>query len=153
MATGVARPRGDGSGNREREGLAREEPDHQGEQGYPDHRRDKHRRDPVRDAGDGGLGGRGVGDHADDLAEGGVLPNPGGTGLEIAGLVDGGGGEGVSRGLVHRDTLPGEGGLVHGALPFQHHAVHGDALPRADHEEISGLDPLDLHLNLFPVLP
>ncbi len=43
--------------------------------------------DLVRDFGNGRLGRGGVADHFDDLAERGVLPHAGGSGLEIARLV------------------------------------------------------------------
>ena len=130
---------------------AQKQPHQGGHNGDADHPRNKHPGDPVRDFGNGSLGGGGIGDHFDDLRQGGILPHPAGFTAQEAGLVDGGGGNGAARGLVHGDALPGQGCLIHRAGAFQHHAVHRNALPRPDHEYITLADLPDGHRHFLPL--
>ena len=130
---------GDGPGQGVAHGLACQHPDDEGDGGNADHRRNEHAGDLVRNLGDGGLGGRRVGDHFDDLAESGVLAHAGGLAADEARLVHRGGGDRISRRLVYGDALAGERGLVDGSFALQHHAVHGNALARAHHEHVAPL--------------
>ena len=99
-------------------------------------RRNKHAGDLVGNFRNGGLGGRRIGDHFDDLGKGGVLPYPAGPAAQEAGLIGGGSRNAVAHRLVHRDAFAGEGGFIDGAAALQNNAVHGDALPGADHKDI-----------------
>ena len=124
----------------------------------PGHRRnadDRGHKDPghlVGGAGQGRLGGGGIRHQADDLAQSGILPHPGGPAGQRAVLVDGGGADGAARGLVHRHALAGEGGFVDAGLPFQHGAVHRDAFPGTHQEDVP--HPHLFHRNgQFPFLP
>ena len=130
---------------------AQKQPHQGGHQGDAHHPGDKHPGDPVRNFGNGGLGGRCIRDHFDDLRQGGVLPHPAGFTAQEAGLVDGGGGNGAARGLVHGNALPGQGGLIHRTGTLQHHAVYGNALPRPDHEYIALADLSDGHRHFLPL--
>ena len=67
-------------------------------------------------------------------------------------LIQGGGGNACPHGLVHRNALPRQSRFVHGALPLQHHAVHGDALPGSDHKAVAlfHLGGGDGHLHAIP---
>ena len=127
---------GDAPGQGEARALPQQQPHGGGNDGDRDDRRDEYPRYLVGHLGDGGLGGGGVADHADDLGEGGVLSHAGGLTFEKTGLVQGGGRDGVPRRLVHRDALAGEGGLVHRAGSLQHHAVYRDGLSGADHKDV-----------------
>ena len=132
--------------------VAQQQPHRRGHGGDGDHRRDEHAGDLIGDLGDGGLGGGGVADHADDLGQHRVLAHPGSPAAEIAGLVHRGGGHAVAGGLVHGDALAGQGGLIDGAGALQHHAVHRDALPGPDGELVPLLHLLHRHLHL-PAVP
>ena len=142
---------GDAPGQGEGQGFTGDEPAGGNDQGNQDHRGNEDAGHPVRDAGDGGLGGRGVGNHADNLGKGGVFPHPGGPAGQEAGAVEGGGGNRVPLRLVHGDAFPGEGGLIHGAGALRHHAVHGNALPGTHHEQVPGNHFLHRHGNLLPL--
>ena len=131
--------------------VAQQQPHRRGHRGDGDHRRNEHAGYLIGDLGNGGLGGGGVADHADDLGQGGILAHPGGPAAEIAGLVHRGGGHSVAGSLVHRDALAGEGGLINGAVSLQHHAVHRDALPRPDGELVPLLHLLHRHLCFLAV--
>ena len=132
------------------EALTQKQPHGGGNDGDGDDRGHEHPGHLVGELGDGGLGGRRIPHHLNDLGQGGVLPHPQGPAAEIAGLVDGGGGHLVPGGLIRRDALAGEGRLVHRAGPLFHHAVHWDALPRLHHEQVSGLHLLHRDGDLLP---
>ena len=156
---------GDGRGEPQRAGTADDEHGNAAREGEADalteqqphggrHRRDgndgrhEYAGDPVRDLCDGGLGRGGVADHLNDLRKRGVLADARGAAAQEAGLVDRRGGDRVARGLVHRQALARQRRLVDGACAVKHHAVHGDALARADHEDVVPLHLLDGDLKL-----
>ena len=130
---------------------AQQQPHRRGHQGDGDHRRDEHAGDLVRHLGDGGLGGGSVADHADDLAEGGVLPYPQGLTADVARLVHGGGGDPVPCRFIHGDALAGEGGLIHAALALQNDPVHRDALPGPDSKNVTLFQFFNRDLPLLPI--
>ena len=132
--------------------LAQQKPDHGGDDGNGNDRRHEHTGNLIGDLGNGGLGSGRVGDHPDDLGQGGVLPHPGSPAAQEAGLVHRSGGDTVPRCLIHGDALAGEGRLVHGPGALQHHAVHRDVLPGADHKLVSLLDLLNGYGDLFAIL-
>ena len=68
---------------------------------------------------DGGLGGRRVADHADDLRKGRVLAHAGGPAAQKTGHIGRGSGNAVARPLVHGHALAGERRLIDGALALQ----------------------------------
>ena len=145
----------DQDGDAAREGvaevIAEEQPHYDGDYGDGDDGGDEDAGDLVGDLGDGRLGRGGVGDHLDDLAEGGVLADAGGLALDKAALVERGGADAVALGLVDRDALAGERALVDGAVAFKHYAVDGDVLARADNEDVALLHFLDAHGDLLAV--
>ena len=129
---------------------AQQQPDHKGRQGNGNDRRNEDARDLVGHLGNGGLGGGGVADHADDLGQGGILSHPGGPAGQEARLVEGRRRDRAARGLVHGNALAGEGSLVDGALALQDHAVHRDMLAGPDYKGIPGQHLTDGHLGLHP---
>ena len=75
-------------------------------------RRDKDARHPVRDLGNGSLGGRRVADHFYDLEKGGVLSYPGRLTADKARLVHRGRRYHISRAFIRRDALSGQGRFI-----------------------------------------
>ncbi len=147
IATGVARPRdgrgeaqgartaddhdGDGRGEGFVHVAARgDEPHDEGDGGDGEHDGNEHAGDLVGQACDGGLGGVGVLDQADDTREVGVGAHACGAEGKGAGAVDGGGAHGIADALLHRHGLAGQRALVHGRGALQYHAVDGDRLGR-----------------------
>ena len=116
-----------------------------------DHCRHKHTRNAVSNARDRRLGCRRIRDHADDLAESGILTDPGCTAADEAGSVHGGGTDSVAFCLVHRDAFACQGRFVDGAVSFQYHAVHRDALSRTHHEYVSRAHFVNGHFHLGAV--
>ena len=133
-------------------GLAHDHPDDEGDQCNGDDGGHEYAGNPVRNLGDGGLGGGSIGNHPDNLGQGGILAHAGGLAADEAGLVDGGGGDGIARSLIHGDGFAGERGFVHRRLTLQHHAVHGNALTRANHKDIALLHLRNGHRLLRAVL-
>ena len=127
----------DAPGQRIAELPAQQQPDKGGQHRNGDDRGHKKAGNGIGDLGNGGLGGGGIADHPDDLGQRGILAHTGGFALQETGLVGGGGADLVSRSLVHRDALAGQGTLVHGAGTFQHKAVHRDVLTGAHHKEVA----------------
>ena len=125
--------------------------------GKEDRERDDHDQrhedagDPVRDLRDRRFRGSGVRDHFDDLGQGRVVPDPRGTALQVARLIDGGSRDDVSLRLVDRDALSGQGRLVDGAGPGQDDTVHRDVLAGAHDEYIAHAHLIDADVDLFPV--
>ena len=113
-----------------------QQPDKGGDHRNADDRRHEKAGYGIGDLCNGGFGGGGIADHADDLRQRGVLAHAGSAALQIAGLVGGGGAYLIAHGLVHRDALAGQGTLVHGAAALQHNTVHRDVLARAHHKDI-----------------
>ena len=105
----------------------------------------------IRDLSNGGFGGGGIADHADDLCQRGVLAHTGSTALQIAGLIGGSGTYLIAHGFVYWDALAGQGTLVHGAAALQHNAVHRDVLARAHNKDILFLHLLNGHSHLGTV--
>ena len=101
-----------------------------------DHRGHKYARHLIGNLGNGGLGGRRVADHADDLRQGGILTHTGSAALEEARLVERSGRHAVARRLIHRDALARQGRFVHRAAAFDNHAVHRDVLAGTHHKDI-----------------
>ena len=160
MATGVARPSAHGQlmtstemprASAKGEFTPDQQPHDRRHDGDRDDRRDEHARDLVGRLGDRRLRRRRVGDHADDLAERGVLADAGGFAAQEAGAVDRRGRHAVAGRLVDRDALTGEGGFVDGARAVQHGAVDRDALPGADDKDIAPFDLRGGDLHLFAV--
>ena len=142
---------GDAPGQGVAKGLAQQQPHHRGDYGDGDNGRNKHAGDLVGHLGDGRLGRGGVGDHLNDLGQGGVLSHPGGLALDKAGLVQGSGRDRVPRAFVHRNALACESGLIHRAVALQDHAVHWDVLAGADHKNVALLDLINGNLRLDAV--
>ena len=107
-----------------------DEPHDEGDGGNGEHDRHEHAGDLVGQACDGGLGGVGVLDQADDTREVGVGAHACGAEGKGAGAVDGGGAHGIADALLHRHGLAGQRALVHGRGALQYHAVDGDRLAR-----------------------
>ena len=129
---------GDGARQRIAHGLADKHPNGECDERDADDRRDEHAGDAVGHLGDGGLCRGGVADHADDLRERRILADARGAAAQEAGLVQGRRGDGITRGLIHRDALAGQRGLVHGAAALLDDAVHRDGLTGADDENVAG---------------
>ena len=127
----------DSSCQREPDRLSRDQPHSDGHQGDPDDSRHKHAGYPVRHLSDGRFCRRGVTHHLDDLGEGRILSHPRRLAAEEAGLIQCSSGDSVPCILIHRDTLTGESGFIHRAVPFKDHAVHRDILPRSHNEDIA----------------
>ena len=142
---------GDAARQREGEFAPDEQPHDRRHDGDRDDRRDEHACDLVSRLGDRRLRRRRVGDHADDLAERGVLADACGLTAQEAGAVDRRGRHAVAGRLVDRDALTGQGGFVDGARAVQHDAVDRDALARADDEDITLFDLRGGDLHLFAV--
>ena len=141
MATGVARPRA--------HGLADKHPDNKRDKRNADDGRDEHTGDAVGHLRNGGLCCGCVADHADDLRERRILADARGAAAQEAGLVQGRRGDGISRGLIHRDALAGQRGLVHGAAALLDDTVHRDGLAGADDKNVAGAHLPDGHDGLL----
>ena len=115
-----------------------------------DHRHE-HAADLIGQPGDGRLTGGGLLHQLHDLGQGGVRPHTGGLQLQIAALIDGGGGDGIAHRLFHRQALAGDGGFVHGAAAGGDDAVHGDLAPLTHHHDITLTDVLRGNGNLRAV--
>src|SRR5690606_33148075 len=126
-----------GGGEGELKGVAQKQPDNKGYKGDGDHHGHENSADFIRKFGDGSLGGPGLFHQADDLGQGGVIANARGLELEGARLVQGGGNHLIAHGFGHRYALTSDGGLIDGGTAFHDDAIHGYALPRADHDDIS----------------
>ena len=129
-----------------------QQPDKGGDHRNADDRRHEKAGYGICDLCNGGFGGGGIADHADDLRQRGVLAYAGSAALQIAGLVGGGGAYLIALGLVHGDALAGQGAFVHGAATLQHDAVHRDVLTGAHHKDGALLHLLDGygHLGTVP---
>lgn len=60
--------------------------------------------------------------------------------------------DGIASAFLHRDAFPCDGGLINIAIPFGDHAIHRNALPRLNHNDISGNDLLGRN-DLFHAIP
>ena len=108
--------------------------------------------DAVCDLGNGGLGGRGVAHHLDDLGKGRVFADALSPAAQEARLVDGGSRNGIARRLVHGNALARQGRLVDGAGALLDDAVHGNAGAGTHDEDVA--HPHLLHGDLgFPSVP
>ena len=83
------------------------------------------------------LGGSGVAHHLYYLCQSGIRTHIDSLALYKTGLIHCSGGNKIPGGLVHRNTLAGEGRLVDGALPVNHPAVHGNTFTGTHRENIS----------------
>ena len=138
-------------GQGEGEVLSGQQPPAEGQQGHADDGGHKHGGNPVGDPGNRRLGRRGVRNHADDLGEGRVLADAGRAAADETGLVQGGGRDGVSLCLVHRDALAGQGGFVDRGGALDDHAVHRHVLTRPHHKDVADLQLVHGDLRLLPV--
>ncbi len=113
------------------EGLhPKPEPKQEGERGDRHHAIGEIARDGVGEALDRGFTGLGIFDHADDPGDRRVLAHPGGLQGDRPRLHQRSGAHRVTRLLQHRQRFPGQHRLVHGGLPANHRAVHGDPITR-----------------------
>ncbi len=131
--------------------MSCQKPGRQRQQGEADDRRHEDAGNPVRNPGNGGLCGRRVADHLDDLGKCRILAHPGRPGPDVAGLVDGGSRHQVALGLVHRNGFTGQRRLIHCRAALLDAAVHRNCLSRADNEEVADLHRIDGHGLLFAV--
>ena len=88
-------------------------------------------------------------DHLDDAGNGRVCSQAGYAHRERPLPVDRPGVHLLPRDLVHGHALAGNGGLVHGRLPGQHQAIHGDPLAGADQDAVADTQLLHPHLLLL----
>ena len=131
--------------------MSCQKPCRQRQQGEADDRWHEDTGNPVRNPGNGGLCGRCITDHFNDLRKCRVLSHPGRPGPDIAGLVDGGGRHQVALGLVHRNGFAGQRRFIHRRAALLDAAVHRDCLSRADNEEVADLHCIDGHGLLLAV--
>ena len=106
-----------------------------------DHRHE-HGTDLIRQTADRCLAAGGLLHQLNDLGQSGIRAYPVRRQLQIAAGEDGGGHRLAAHSLLHRHTLAGKGGLVHGAAARRHGAVHGDTPPLPDDDRLAGLDVL-----------
>ena len=125
--------------------AAEEHPRPEREQGHGDDRGHENAGDPVDELLHGGLAALRLLHHADDLREHRVAPDFLGPEAECAPLVDGAGEDGGARLFGHGKRLAAEHALVHVGRTVDDGAVHGDALARADGDQVVGTDCLDGH--------
>ena len=142
-----------GNAPRKRKGEfpAQQQPDDCCDKRDGDDRRDEHTRNLVRRFGNRRFRRRRVGNHADDLAERGILADAGGLAAEEARAVDRRGGNAVAGGFIDRDALAGQRRFVDGACTIQHNAVNRDALARTDDEHVALANLRGGDFNLFAV--
>ncbi len=105
--------------------------------------RDEDRRDAVRQALDGSLGGLRLLDQADDLRQGRVRADAPGFGLQAAEAVERAADDLVVSALLHRHQLPGQHRLIDRRTAFQDAPVDRDLLPRLDDENVADAHLLD----------
>ena len=142
----------DGTSQGKADGLPHRQPDDAGDKRQKEHGGHKDGGHFVGDLGDGCLAGGRLLYQADHLADGGISADPRGLTGQEAALVGGGGGDGATRPLVHRQTFAGEHGFIYGALALDYLAIHWDALP-GTHQELVAYHHV-LHWNLhLPSLP
>ena len=160
IAVGVARPERARAGDdqhghgRDQAGLrvaGQQRPAGEGGQGDGDHHRDEHPGDPVGEALDVGLAGLGVLHEPDDLGQGGLGPDRGGSHGQHAAGVHRGAGHRIADRLLDGHRLAGEHGLVDRAGAVDHLAVGGDLLARADAQQVADHYLLDRHHDLLAV--
>ena len=141
----------DAARQRKGEGLAEQQPDQKGGRCNADDGGHKDAGNLVGSLGQRGLGGGGIPHKADDLRQGGVLPDTLGPAGQCAVLVDGGGADRGAGELVHWHTLTGEGRLIDRGKPLGDGAVHRDALAGADQKEVADSDLADRDGDLLPI--
>ena len=107
---------------------------------------DEHAGYLVRYLLDGGLGGSGLVDKADDARKRSVGADAVSPHDEPPGLVQGSARDGIAGVFADRHALSGDDRLVHHAAPFDDDAVNGDALTGLDFEQVANADLLDRHL-------
>ena len=142
-----------GNAPRKRKGEfpAQQQPDDCCDKRDGNDRRDEHTRDLVRRLGNRRFRRRRVGNHADDLAERGILADAGCLTPEEARAVDRCGGNTVAGSLVNRDAFAGQRRFVDGARAVQHNAVNRDALARTDDEHVALANLRGGNFDLFAV--
>ena len=100
---------GDRSRQRKAQALSGEQPPDHHHDRDADYSRNKHAGNLIRNACNRGFGRRGIGNHAHDLTECGVLADPGRLAADESGLVDGRGADFIPFRLIHGDALSGQG--------------------------------------------
>ena len=100
----------------------------------------------------GRLAGLRLGDQPAHLGQGGVGADPGGPDQQPAGGVDGGAGDRAVRTDFDRHRFAGHQRGVDGGGTLDDHAVGGDLLAGADHDDVTHLEPVrgDLLLRAVP---
>ena len=136
---------------REREGLAQQQPNQERCGGNADDGGNEDAGNFIGRLGKRGLGSGGVAHQTDDLGQRRVLADAFGTAGQGTVLVDGGGADRRAGKLVHRHALAGQGGLVHGGNALGDRAVHRDALAGADQEQVADIDLADRDCDLLAV--
>src|SRR5581483_8413539 len=109
-------------------GVAKERPGGEGQGGHGHHRRDEPAGEPVGEALDGRLAALGLLHQPDDPGQDGVAAHRRGPHVERPVAVEGGAGDPVAGGFLHRERLAGEHRLVGRRGAGHDDAVDGDRL-------------------------
>ena len=117
-----------------------ETPDGEGNDGREQDGGDEEGGDLVGEALDGGAGALGLRDHLDDLGEQGVGADALGLHDERSGGVESASGEGGADGLLDRDRLASNHGLIDRGAAFEDDAVDRDLFAGAYAEAVAGVD-------------
>ena len=139
---------GDGGGEREREVLARADPEAERGDRDADHDRHEDARDPVGEPLDGRLARLRLGDQPRDLRERGVGADLRRAHDQPAAGVDARARDLVAGLLLDRHGLAGQQRLVDGGVAGLDDAVGGDLLARAHDEAVADGELLDRHAAL-----
>ena len=127
------------------------EPGDESAQRDRDHDRHEHAGDPIGEPLDRGLGRLGVLDHAEDLAEGRVLPHSGRAEGDAARRIDRAADDFVSGLLGDRQRLARQHRLIDRGCALGHETIDRDGFPRLHDDTVPGHDGLDVHVGLDAV--
>ena len=131
--------------------LSKQQPDDRRRERDAHHDRYEHARNLIRKPRDGRFGAARLLDQPDDLRQRRVLADLLRAEAEVAGLVDGRGGDLVARLLLYRHAFAGQSALVYGGAARDHNAVHRDPSAGTHRDDIARRDLLDRKLDLFAV--
>ncbi|MBA7676774.1 hypothetical protein ES703_85019 [subsurface metagenome] len=155
-------PQGAGTGNNEHgdkieEGEGEgwswsyEVPDYKGNNGNANHYRHEITGDDISQTLNRSLASLGFLYHSDNLSQGGILAYLGRLELEAACLINGSTDNLISYLFLHRDTLPGNHGLVNTGVTLANYAIHGHSLTRSYQNEVTDLDIINRNFYLLTV--
>ena len=129
------------------EGLSKEQPYHDRNQGDGNDHRYKNTADFIGQFGNRRFGATCLLYQTDNLGKSSILADAVCFHLEITCTVDSRPGHPVAFLLLHRNTLTGDGGFIHGSGSFGQNTIHRNALSRFYNNGLTDLDLL--YRNLY----